>query len=59
MNNPQTELDDLIQWWRNSYAINYVTREPLANERILKTIKALEKLRELTYGNSVITLKII
>ncbi|MBA7694976.1 hypothetical protein ES703_103592 [subsurface metagenome] len=58
MSNPTTELEDLIQYWKDNYAINYVQRSPSGNERVLKTIKLLEELQLLTASTKSIGLPI-
>lgn len=53
----QTELESLIKYWRDSYAINFIKRTPQANARILATIKRLEELKELKDGKQAIAPK--
>lgn len=42
-----SELDDLIQYWRDNYSFNYLKRTPTTNNRILSTIKYLTELKKL------------
>lgn len=42
-----TELDELIQYWKDNLAMNYVHRSPQANHKVEQTIKYLIELNEL------------
>lgn len=42
-----TDLEELIQYWKDNLALNYVNRTPLANQLIENTIVYLTDLKNI------------
>jgi len=47
------ELDELIQWWKDDYALNYRNRTLLHSSKILDTIKHLEALKRISTEHQI------
>ena len=47
MTKHESDLSHLIEYWQANYTLNYLSRTPQTNQRILDTIKYLQQLKKM------------